>query len=252
MRMQQGKNRIFRRIFTLIELLIVIAIIAVLASLLLPALNMAREKARSSSCINNLKTTGIAIFMYGDDNNGHQFHSGGGFSNWKRSGYARIAQYAGGPSFHDISNKSEFKTGKKIPKVFFCPSYLPEPGTNDPEIEFRTYAMAYGKEPTDTNPLFKWSKFPVTSSKSVNTTELLIAADGRATTGNVMNNKLLFYYHEKYGLISIRHSGRANILRPGGEVLSWDRFELKNNKYILCQQQAGQITKIVNAQGVQL
>ena len=54
--------------FTLVELLVVVAIIAILAAILFPVFAQAREKARQSSCMSNLRQQAMAVMMYVNDN----------------------------------------------------------------------------------------------------------------------------------------------------------------------------------------
>ena len=77
-------RKVLRRNFTLVELLVVIAIIAILAALLLPALNNAREKSRTLSCIGNLKQVGLALRLYGSDYNDYFWNSY--TTSWKKWG----------------------------------------------------------------------------------------------------------------------------------------------------------------------
>jgi prepilin-type N-terminal cleavage/methylation domain-containing protein len=104
------RPQVCARGFTLIELLVVIAIIALLASFLLPALARAREKARVTKCVANLKQIAVATFLYADDFQSYPYGVLTGYSQWDLS----LGPYAGAGA---DSTNSQFRS-----PLFVCPS----------------------------------------------------------------------------------------------------------------------------------
>ena len=111
-----------KRNFTLIELLVVIAIIAILASMLLPALNLARDRAKGIKCVSNLKQLGTACQSYTldyDDFMPAVCLSNG--SRWYKEFYGSIVPYTNMKTPWNGTYPNNFIKG-----VFLCPSIVPE------------------------------------------------------------------------------------------------------------------------------
>lgn len=106
-----------RTAFTLIELLVVIAIIGILASLLLPALGAAKNRAKRTACLNNLKQVNAGLLMYADDNSGAMPKQSAISTNYLAYFYKEsMKSYVG---LTGISSPAD--------KVFACPSECTAP-----------------------------------------------------------------------------------------------------------------------------
>lgn len=135
--------------FTLIELLVVIAIIAILAAILFPVFAGAKERARATKCLSNLKQLAAAFTQYSTDFNG-TYPGAGSMSgtynanpkNWCGS-YGRCARV--------VLNKGELWSYLRTPGVYVCPTDWGKPAeqiiyadVNPPVYAPKDFPLSYG------------------------------------------------------------------------------------------------------------
>ncbi len=124
-----------RSLFTLIELLVVIAVITILASLLLPALKNAREATMRISCLNKMKSLGLACYSYRSDYDGWILYADdGNYGYW----------YTAIPTYFAPDLKTQRSNVMGEGKAFQCPSDTKPRVAIVPYRSSGTYYLSYG------------------------------------------------------------------------------------------------------------
>ena len=248
-------NQKRKRSFTLIELLVVIAIIAILAAILLPALQSARARAQSTSCVNNLKNLSTVGLTYIHDHRG--FWPGANYSLPSASyiGQMALAKYITTPVGNKKNNGKWSNLAKADLKGFYCPKrgfdarYAKAYDRNVQAYSSvfnpsgRAWCINFNSDFNDAYATKEDCKARANRS-SVSFSQVIWLADAKTfyfsgVGAAVRTHRLCIWENgantttpDGYNFITPEHSGRLNIAKVDGSVESTTLDAVRSDIYV--------------------
>ena len=223
--------------FTLVELLVVVAVIVILLSLLLPALGMARETARSGVCMSNQRQCGLALQSYAND-----------FDDWMLTGSC----LEGGPQYRTLgsmmigldytnvkhNNYNIYTTTWDVASnnVFSCPSLRPPSSYTDMGMTYPSSTgytdnsgHSFGLRYMDINRYYPGERvsdfYTVKGSSLYMPSQLPFMVDTIKSTADLVNFEQWSCWYldigPTSGALHLRHNGHSNVWCPDGHGTKW-------------------------------